>query len=193
MVYLINYEFKSLTENILKPEESFINFYVDECLKSNITTSSTRRMRIIVDAKYEKDDLNKFMTEKFQHLIPSEQESLLNYLFIEYLFDGTLGMWNTAPMELELKGGTNTVCSQPYPVPRLHEATCRKEVERLLKIGVLKESNDSEWGAPSFSQPKSKTNRIRFLSDFRNLNRQLKRKPYPMPKTWELISNLEVF
>ena len=133
------------------------------------------------------------MTEKFQHLIPSEQESLLNYLFIEYLFDGTLGMWNTAPMELELKGGANTVCSQPYPVPRVHEATCRKEVERLLKIGVLKESNDSEWGAPSFSQPKSKTKRIRFLSDFRNLNRQLKRKPYPMPKFCKMLLNLEGF
>ena len=47
----------------------------------------------------------------------------------------------------------------------------RKEVERLVNLGVLEESNDSEWGSPLFSQTNSKTNRVGFLSDFRNLNR----------------------
>ena len=69
----------------------------------------------------------------------------------------------------------------------------RKEVERLVKLGILEEKNDSEWGAPSSSHPKEKTNRIIFLSEFRNLNRKLKRKPYPMPKIWEMILNLEGF
>ena len=36
-------------------------------------------------------------------------------------------------------------------------------------------------------------NRIRFLSGFRKLNRQLKRKPYPMPKIHEKLLNLEGF
>ena len=53
--------------------------------------------------------------------------------------------------------------------------------------------NDSEWGAPSFAQPKEKTNRVRLLSDFQNLNRQFKRKPYPMPKIREILLNLEGF
>ena len=44
-----------------------------------------------------------------------------------------------------------------------------------------------------FAQPKAKTNQIRILGDFRKLNRQLKRKPYPMPKIRELILNLESF
>ena len=69
----------------------------------------------------------------------------------------------------------------------------RKDVERIVKLGVTEEANDSEWGAPTFYQPKEKTNQIRFLSDFRNLNRQLKRKPYPMPKIREMILNLEGF
>ena len=34
---------------------------------------------------------------------------------------------------------------------------------------------------------------MRFLSDFWNLNRQLKRKPYPMPKIREMLLNLEGF
>ena len=66
-----------------------------------------------------------------------------------------------------------------------------KEVKTLVNLGVLEEANDSEWGAPSFSQPKAKTYRVGFLSDFRSLNRQLKRKPYPMPKIREMLLNIE--
>ena len=58
---------------------------------------------------------------------------------------------------------------------------------------ILEEANDSERRAASFAEPKAKTNRIRFLSDFRNLNRQLKRKPYPKPKIREILLNLEGF
>ena len=87
-----------------------------------------------------------------------------------------------APVDLELKDDATPVCSQSYPVPRVHEAMFRKEVERLVKLGVLEEANDSEWGAHYFAQKKPKMNRVIFLSDFRNLNRQLKRNPYPMPK-----------
>ena len=61
----------------------------------------------------------------------------------------------------------------------------RKEVERLVSLWVLEEANDSKWGAPLFDQDKEKTNCVRFVSDFRNLNRQLKRKPYLMPKQLE--------
>ena len=46
-------------------------------------------------------------------------------------------------------------------------------------------------GAPSFAQPKVKTNNVRFLNDFHNLTRQLKRKPYHMPKIREMLLNLE--
>ena len=58
-----------------------------------------------------------------------------------------------------LKEDAKTVCLQPYPVPKVHKAMFREEVERLLNLGVLKEDNDSEWGAPSFAQPKAKKSR----------------------------------
>ena len=70
---------------------------------------------------------------------------------------------------------------------------CRKEVERLIILGVLEEENDSEWGATLFAQPKAKTNRVRLISDFQNLNRQLKCKPYMMPKIREILLILEGF
>ena len=58
---------------------------------------------------------------------------------------------------------------------------------------MLEEGNDSEWGAPSFAQPKEKMNQVRFLSDFQNLNRQLKGKPHPIPKISEMLLNFEGF
>ena len=96
-------------------------------------------------------------------------------------------------MNLDLKDDATPVCSRPYPVLRVHEAMFRKEVKRLVKLCVLKEANEFEWGLPSFAQPKPKTNCVRFLSVFWNLNRKLKRKPYPMSKIREMLSTLEGF
>ena len=76
MVDLSNYEFKSLTDKIVKPEGPFINSYVDECLKYEITIRSTRRMRTIFNDKYKKADLKKSITEQCQHLTPSERENI---------------------------------------------------------------------------------------------------------------------
>ena len=56
---LINYEFKPLTEKIVKLEEFFINSYVNKCLGFKRTISYTRRIRIILDAEYEKANLKK--------------------------------------------------------------------------------------------------------------------------------------
>ena len=65
-------------------------------------------------------------------------------------FYGTLGTWNTAPVESELKDNAKTVRLQNYRVLRANEAMFRKELERLVKLGVNEEENESEWGAPSF-------------------------------------------
>ena len=172
MVYVSNYDFVYITDKTVKPEESFINSYVNECLESDSTIISTLRMRIIIDDNYEKDDLNKVMAENIQHLNSTEHCILLNILNkSEYMFSGTFDTWNTTPVHLELKDDANHVCLRPYPVPRVHEVIFIKEVKILVSLGILEEGNDSKWGAPSFAQPKARTNRIRFLSDFWNLNR----------------------
>ena len=123
-------------------------------------------------------NLNKVMAEQCQYLKNEESKILLSLLRkFEDMFESTLGTWNTTPVDLELKDDAKPVCSRPYPVLRVHEAIFRKEVERLIILGVLEEEIDSKRGASSFPQPKVRTNRVIFISDFRNLNRQLKRKP----------------
>ena len=51
-------------------------------------------------------------------------------------------------------------------------------------------ANDSEWVTPYFAQPKSNSNRVRFLSDFININKQLKQKPYTMPNINDILFKL---
>ena len=72
------------------------------------------------------------------------------------MFNGTLGTWNTTMLDSELKDNENTVCLRPYPIARVDEAIKKKQLKRLVILGVLGEANESKWGAPYFAQPKAK-------------------------------------
>ena len=80
-------------------------------------------MRRILDAKYEKAELNEVMTKKCQkHLTTTEHNILIQLLKkIEDMFDGTLGTRNTTLVELQLKDDANHVCLRPYPVTKVHK------------------------------------------------------------------------
>ena len=45
---------------------------------------------------------------------------------------------------------------------------------------MLRKINHSEWAAPAFIIPKT-DGRVRFVTDFRKLNKRIKRTPYPLP------------
>ena len=66
----------------------------------------------------------------------------------------------------------------------------KKEVESLFLLEFLEVENESEWGDPSFAQPKPKSNQVIFKDDFRNLNEKLKQKPYSIPKINEMLFKL---
>jgi hypothetical protein len=56
----------------------------------------------------------------------------------ESLFDGTLGTWNTEPIDLELKDPeAQPYHVRPYSVPQSQEAKLKAEIERLVSYGVL--------------------------------------------------------
>ena len=79
------------------------------------------------------------------------------------------------------------------PFSEVTRGNVKNEVERLVLLGFLDVENDSEWLSPFFVQPKSKSNRVHFLSDFLNLNKHLKQKLYPVPKINESLYKLEGF
>ena len=71
--------------------------------------------------------------------------------------------------------------------------TFKTELDRLVKIGVLRKDHESLWSSPSFIIPKPGNKTVRFLSDFRKVNQQLVRKPYPIPKIMDIMQTLEGF
>ena len=62
----------------------------------------------------------------------------------------------------------------------------------MVKLGILKWEGESEWAFPSFIIPKSNQT-VRFISDFRELNKLLRRKPWPLPKIVETLQELSGF
>lgn len=167
-----------------------------ESVEPLATKEETARVTRILDAKYEPADLPKVVEENCAHLSSQERKALLNLLRrYEDMFQGDLGKWVGDEVHFDLKPGSKPFNGRAYPVPKVHGETIRKEVRRLCEIGVLEpvEGEDcGEWGSPSFIIAKS-NGTVRFLTDFRELNKCLVRKPYPIPKIAETLQQMEKF
>ncbi len=108
------------------------------------------------------------------------------------LFDGTLGDWKTKPVSFQLKEGASPYHSRALPVQKIHKDTLIKEVDRLVKLGVLERQPASEWASSLFIMPK-KNRTVRFPSNFWKVNKRLIRKPFPSPKISTVLQELEGF
>jgi hypothetical protein len=62
----------------------------------------------------------------------------------------------------------------------------------VCNIGVLEWQPSSRWGLPTFIIPK-KDSTVRTISDFRELNKHIVRRPYPLPKISTILQELEGF
>ena len=152
---------------------------------------ATARVSRILDAKYDKANLVEIVKTNCTHLSVERQGAILKLLRqYEDLFDGTLGDFYTEPVHLNLKKDAVPKHHKPFPVPKIHEVTLRNELNRLCKIGVLRKCSDSTWASPTFIIPK-KNGTVRFISDFRYVNKCLIRKPYPIPKIADVLQKLE--
>jgi hypothetical protein len=110
----------------------------------------------------------------------------------EKLFDGTLGDWNRPPVSIEMKEGAKPYHGRPHPIAQIHKATLLKEINRLEGIGVLKRQSSSQWASPTFIIPK-KDMTVRTIANFRELNKQIVRRPYLIPKISTTLQELEGF
>ena len=106
------------------------------------------------------------------------------------MFQGGLGTCKAKPIHLEVEDNAIPYHARAYPIAKTYEATTKKEIDRLVSIGVLKRDHDSQWAAATFVIPK-KTGDVRVVTDFRKLNIVLKRKPFPLPKIGDILQKLE--
>jgi hypothetical protein len=157
------------------------------------TQDATKHVTQILDAKYQKADLQSIVRDNCKHQSADQQKKLLQPLTkYESLFDGTLGDWKTKLVSFQLKEGVSPYHGGACPVPKVHKKTIIKEVERLCQLGVLERQPASEWASPSFIMPKIEKT-VCFLSDFWEVNKRLVRKPFPILKISTVLQELEGF
>ena len=96
------------------------------------------------------------------------------------LFDEKLGVYPQRQFHIEVNPNARPVAKRAYPVPHSQYETFKKELDHLVELGVLSRAGASKWQLPSFIVP-TKDERVRWISDLRELNKVIRRKVYPLP------------
>ena len=141
----------------------------------------------IMEAKYEAIDTDE-LAQAQKQLTPTQRTDLAR-LFRKFpqLFDGELRTYPHCQYHLDLQVGSKPVHSHPYGVPFMQCDAFKHMLDHLVKIGVLERSGASQWASSTFIIPK-KDGCVRWISDFRALNKCIKRKTYPLPCIAEILS-----
>jgi hypothetical protein len=109
--------------------------------ESPAVVKATERMKQILEAKYEQEDI-KEVVARCKHLSNTEQQQLFTVLNqFQSLFDGTLGHWKNDRYDITLQPNVTPYHARPYPIHKIPEATLKIEIEHLCKIGVLRKIN----------------------------------------------------
>jgi hypothetical protein len=92
---------------------------------------------------------------KQTHLSTSQQNDLIKLLSkYDKLFDVTLGKYSHRKLHLTLQEDAVPVHHKAFPAPHAHTEVFKKELQHLVKIGVLKQIGPTEWAVPTFIVPK---------------------------------------
>ena len=120
----------------------------DDCLEM------TDRTVKILDAEYDKIDIPEVIS-KCDHLTKDQRDELQNLLIkFKDLFDGSLGDWKLDPISIDLKPDAKPYHGKSYQVPVVNKIGFKKELDRLVKLGILKKDSDSPWTVPFLVYPK---------------------------------------
>ena len=87
---------------------------------------------------------------------------------------------------IEIEPNERSVHKCAYAMSRIHMDTLKKELDHLVKMGVLSPKGMSKWASPTFIIPK-KDSRVRRVSNLRALNEVVIRRQYPLPVTKDVL------
>jgi hypothetical protein len=144
-------------------------------------------------SRYEDTDLHK-VCRSATHLTLNQQNDLFDVLSkYTKLFDNKLGKYTDGKVHLDLRADAVPTQTRAYAVPHNHRQVFKDELDRLCKAGVLEPATRSEWISGTFIIPKKllpgeTTPRVHWVSDFRGLNKGIKRKVYPIPKIGDILA-----
>ena len=138
------------------------------------------------DSTYDPADLASIVND-CKYLSEQQRFQLLELLQRHpKLFDGVLRHYTGGEIHLDTDPSVEPKQVRYYPVAHVNLALFKRELDRLCSIGVLERSGRSEWISGTFITPK-KDGKVRWVSDFRALNKAIKRKVYPLPKIQDVL------
>ena len=134
--------------------------------------------------------LDSFTPPKYQldATIQQQLDSLLRTFQDQFAKDEmTIG--NTPLTQMSIDTGDSDLVSQkPYPIAMKHYNWVKKEIDKLLEAGVIKNSHSS-WSAPIIVVPKGDGGK-HLIIDYRALNKVTRKFIWPMPKVEDIFSQL---
>ena len=141
---------------------------VDPCASSSPPEKKKQKCTI-KDSLYEKHDPSQ-IAASCTHLDIDQKQKLAKFLAkYPVLFNGELKVYPHQQLHLDIDPSIKPHVSRAYPIPRTQLNTFKKELDRLVEIGVLEKQGRSAWQSGTFIIPK-KDERVRWISDFRALN-----------------------
>ena len=134
---------------------------------------------------------------RLDHLNPEEKEMTRkvcrDYQDIFYLPGDKLSCTNAVKHSINVIPGTSPIPTKPYRLPEAQKAEIDKQIDKLLREGVIEESN-SPWNSPLLVVPKkddaSGEKKWRLVVDFRRLNEKTVGDAYPLPDITEILDQL---
>jgi hypothetical protein len=134
----------------------------------------------ILDTKYGEASMDD-VVDQLTHLNEKQKQDL-KVLLKDFtkLFKGTLGVYPHKKFHIDLVPGARPKHSQPYAIPHINLAAFKKELDRLVRLGVPSPQGASKWGSPTFVTPK-KDNTVCWVSNLGDLNKVVSCKQYPLP------------
>jgi hypothetical protein len=123
---------------ILNSQNALTEVHLSANQPQSLVNKLSRSTKIL-DAEYKLAILEDVI-QMCKNLNTEEQHQLLKLLQkYEHLFDGTLGQFNMVPISLQLQDQkSKPVHARHYTFPRPVKQQLRKEIARLVDIGVLK-------------------------------------------------------
>lgn len=141
----------------------------------------------ILQADYKSVDTGEVAHEQ-THLTKDQQKDLTKLLSeFKQLFNGKLGKYKGEKVHLEVEKDARPQHAKPYSAPHTQMNLFKEELMRLVNIGVLRPIGATEWASPTFIRQK-KDNTVRWLTDFRELNKVLKCCVYPLPNNQAILT-----
>jgi hypothetical protein len=184
--------YEDLYSALISPDSTIFQDDYDANCEPEHSYASYKRQTQLWDTNYKMADLSEII-KCISTIDDIEKHNLLVLLRkYEHLFDGTLVNFETSEVKVNLKEDAKPYHAKDFPVQKIHHDTLKLEIERLVKLGVLKRWSDSEWAAPTLIIPE-KNGTVRFISEFRRLNEMLKIMHYPIPENAQMLQELEKF